>query len=65
MLGNDTHRTTLPWVQRKVRKWEPEPFRYAGVMGLYAAYRQADRRESLTGRRSGIAGIADKISRKP
>lgn len=65
VLGNDTHRTTLPWVQRKVRKWEPEPFRYAGVMGLYAAYRQADRRESLTGRRSGIAGIADKISRKP
>lgn len=65
VLDRDTERTSLPWVQRKVRKWEPEPFRFAGVMGLYAAYRQADKRESLTGRKSGIAGLADKISRKP
>lgn len=65
VLDEQTERTALPWVQREVRKWEPEPFRYAGVMGLYAAYRRADRREALTGRRSGIAGLADRISRKP
>lgn len=65
VLDRDTERVALPWVQRKVRKWEPEPFRYAGVRGLYAAYREADRRESLTGRRSGIAALADKVTRKP
>lgn len=65
VLGADTSRVHLPWVQRKVRKWEPEPMRFAGVMGLYAAYRKADQREGLTGRKSGLAGLADKISRKP
>ncbi len=64
-LGRDTEFTALPWVNRQVRKWEPEPLRYAGVMGLYAAYRRADRRETLTGRRSGLATLADRISRKP
>ncbi|WP_460467410.1 NAD(P)/FAD-dependent oxidoreductase [Calidifontibacter terrae] len=65
VLGRDTALTALPWVNRQVRKWEPEPLRYAGVMGLYAAYRRADHRETLTGRSSGLASLADKISRKP
>lgn len=65
VTGRDTELTALPWVNRQVRKWEPEPLRYAGVMGLYAAYRRADRRETLTGRRSGLASLADKVSRKP
>ena len=41
-----TDLTTLPWVNHKVRKWEPEPLRWLGVQGMYAAYREADRRES-------------------
>ncbi|WP_329456456.1 NAD(P)/FAD-dependent oxidoreductase [Streptomyces sp. NBC_01497] len=41
-----TDLTTLPWVGHKVRKWEPEPLRWLGVQGMYAAYREADRRES-------------------
>jgi glycine/D-amino acid oxidase-like deaminating enzyme len=38
--------TTLPWVGHRSRSWEPEPARWAGVHGLYALYRTADRLES-------------------
>ncbi|MEU1329936.1 FAD-dependent oxidoreductase [Streptomyces sp. NPDC005865] len=43
-----TDLTTLPWVNHKVRKWEPEPFRWLGVHGMYATYNAADRREQTT-----------------
>ncbi|MEV8527487.1 FAD-dependent oxidoreductase [Streptomyces sp. NPDC052000] len=59
-----TELTTLPWVNHKVRMWEPEPLRWLGVQGMYAAYRAADRRE-LAGRRADtdrIATIADRIA---
>ncbi|WP_406343852.1 NAD(P)/FAD-dependent oxidoreductase [Streptomyces sp. NBC_00648] len=59
-----TDLTTLPWVNHKVRRWEPEPFRWLGVQGMYAAYREADRRElsahSATTHR--IAVVADRVS---
>ena len=38
--------TTLPWVGHRSPRWEPEPARWAGVHGLYALYRTADRLES-------------------
>ncbi|MFF3731381.1 NAD(P)/FAD-dependent oxidoreductase [Streptomyces sp. NPDC002476] len=59
-----TELTTLPWVGHRVRKWEPEPFRWLGVHGMYAAYRAADRRE-LTSPRPGtdpIAKAADRLA---
>ena len=51
----------LPWVDHRTRRWEPEPFRWLGVHGLYAAYRLADRRE-LAGRTttSPIGRLADR-----
>ena len=45
VLGADTGITRLPWVNRRVRKWEPEPIRWLGVQAMYAMYRHADRRE--------------------
>ncbi|WP_327296795.1 MULTISPECIES: FAD-dependent oxidoreductase [unclassified Streptomyces] len=59
-----TDLTTLPWVNHKVRNWEPEPLRWLGVHGMYRAYRAADARE-LTGRSTAtdrIATIADRIA---
>ncbi|MFJ5291069.1 NAD(P)/FAD-dependent oxidoreductase [Streptomyces sp. NPDC088348] len=59
-----TDLTTLPWVNHKVRNWEPEPLRWLGVHGMYRAYRAADARE-LTARSTAtdrIATIADRIS---
>ncbi|WP_338671955.1 FAD-binding oxidoreductase [Streptomyces sp. SCSIO 30461] len=59
-----TDLTALPWVNHKVRKWEPEPLRWLGVHSLYAAFRAADRRE-LAGRSTDtdrIAALANKIA---
>jgi len=41
--------TSLPWVNRHVRKWEPEPLRWLGVHGMYALFRSADRSERRRG----------------
>ncbi|NWF27777.1 FAD-dependent oxidoreductase [Streptomyces sp. PKU-EA00015] len=59
-----TDLTSLPWVNHKVRNWEPEPLRWLGVHTLYAAYRAADRRESTTHTPTTdpLARLADKIS---
>ncbi|MFF5143309.1 NAD(P)/FAD-dependent oxidoreductase [Streptomyces sp. NPDC013157] len=59
-----TDLTELPWVNHKVRKWEPEPFRWLGVQGMYATYRAADQRERLrpsTGS-SRLARVADRVA---
>jgi glycine/D-amino acid oxidase-like deaminating enzyme len=46
VAGERSPLTTLPWVGHRSRVWEPEPARWAGVHGLYALYRLADRLES-------------------
>ena len=63
LLGEETELTRLPWVDHHTRGWEPEPARWLGVHGMYAAYRAADQSEA--GRRtttSPIARVADRIS---
>ncbi|MGW1773653.1 NAD(P)/FAD-dependent oxidoreductase [Streptomyces sp. NPDC002104] len=64
VLNDRTDLTTLPWVNHRVRRWEPEPFRWLGVQALYAAYREADRRESTTHTpaTTPLARLADRIS---
>ncbi|GAA2293142.1 FAD-binding oxidoreductase [Streptomyces kunmingensis] len=59
-----TDLTTLPWANHKVRKWEPEPFRWLGVHALYATYRTADHREQSnhTATSSRLAKAADRIT---
>ncbi|MEZ0089389.1 NAD(P)/FAD-dependent oxidoreductase [Streptacidiphilus sp. EB129] len=61
--GGDTALTGLPWVGHQVRRWEPEPLRWIGVHGMYAAYHAADRQER-GGRAttSPIARVADVVS---
>jgi glycine/D-amino acid oxidase-like deaminating enzyme len=63
ILGTASELTELPWVNHRVRKWEPEPLRYIAVQALYAAYSAADRAEA--GRRtttSPLATLADLIA---
>lgn len=45
-LGLQSELTELPWVNRTVRRWEPEPLRWLGVKAMYGLYREADRREN-------------------
>ncbi|WP_030421484.1 NAD(P)/FAD-dependent oxidoreductase [Streptomyces sp. NRRL F-5065] len=63
VLGEDTERTRLPWTGRGSRRWEPEPARWLGVHGMYAAYRAADRQEEdARTTTSPLARIADVIA---
>ncbi|MCX5198735.1 FAD-binding oxidoreductase [Streptomyces sp. NBC_00249] len=64
VLGEPSELTTLPWVHHRVRRWEPEPFRWLGVHALYAAYREADRHESTTHtpQTTPLARLANRIS---
>lgn len=65
ILGRDTEISRLPWVDRRVRRWEVEPLRWMAVNVLYAAYYRADRNENAgsTGT-SLLARAADGISGK-
>jgi glycine/D-amino acid oxidase-like deaminating enzyme len=49
ILGDSTALTSLPWVGRDARRWEPEPLRWLGARVVYTLYRYADRREAATG----------------
>lgn len=63
ILGNDSELVSLPWVNHRVRKWEPEPLRWLATRGLYAAYGAADRAESRgRAKTSPIASVADVIT---
>jgi glycine/D-amino acid oxidase-like deaminating enzyme len=64
VLRRDTELVTLPWVGRRVRRWEPEPVRWIAVRSLYQAYHAADRREHATQstRTSPIATLANRVT---
>lgn len=49
VLDRDTPLVRLPWVNRRVRAWEPEPLRWLGVRGMYGLLNAADRREARAG----------------
>lgn len=63
VLGRDSELTRLPWVNRSVRRWEPEPLRWLGVHSMYRLYRIADRREAAELKHgSKLAWLADRIT---
>ncbi len=55
ILGDDTDRTSLPWVGAAARRWEPEPFRWLGVRSSRRILGAADRWEDKTGREAKLA----------
>jgi glycine/D-amino acid oxidase-like deaminating enzyme len=57
VAGEKSELTALPWVGHRSRTWEPEPARWAGVHGLYALYRLADRLESAAPDGTGNAQV--------
>jgi glycine/D-amino acid oxidase-like deaminating enzyme len=63
ILDPGSELTTMPWVNRKVRRWEIEPLRWIAVQAMYKAYYAADRAENRRqGPTSFIARAADKVS---
>ncbi len=63
VLGRDSDLVGLPWVGRRVRRWEPEPLRWLSVRAVYGLYRAADRREdSGLSHPSRLARLGDRIT---
>ncbi|WP_323036471.1 FAD-dependent oxidoreductase [Pararhodobacter sp.] len=58
-LRRETGLTGLPWVNHRVRPWEPEPLRWLGVRGMYGLYGAADRHEARGGGRSRLAQVGN------
>ncbi|MGH3475153.1 MAG: NAD(P)/FAD-dependent oxidoreductase [Aeromicrobium sp.] len=63
VLDRDSELVGLPWVGHRVRRWEPEPFRWLGVRAMYGLYRAADRREDAgLSRPSRLARLGDRLT---
>lgn len=64
ILGRDTGLVRLPWVNRQVREWEPEPLRWLGVHGMYQLYARADAQEARSGglKTSPLARLANRLT---
>ncbi|HPE61356.1 MAG TPA: FAD-binding oxidoreductase [Thiolinea sp.] len=62
VLGQETERTQLPWVNHRVRDWEPEPLRWLGVHAMYRLYHLADRLEQRGGGPSALARLANRLT---
>ena len=61
-LGRTTALTGLPWINRPLRLWDPEPLRWLGVRGMYALYALADRAEAAGGPPSRLARFGNWLS---
>ena len=63
VLGKKSELTQLPWVNRTVRAWEPEPLRYLGVHTMYRLFHMADRMEARPGAGpSPLAALANRLT---
>ena len=50
IAGSASELTTLPFVQRRSGRWEPEPLRWLGVNAVTRMFGSADRAEARTGK---------------
>jgi glycine/D-amino acid oxidase-like deaminating enzyme len=62
ILGRSTELTTLPWVNHRSRKWEPEPLRWLGVNAGLWAMGGADPEEARTGKPSRRAALFSRLT---
>ena len=61
VLGDDTDLTSLPWVNHRSKRWEPEPFRYLGINAGLRLAGGADRAEGRKGRATWHAAALSKL----
>ncbi len=55
VTGRQSDLTTLPWVNHRSPRWEPEPLRWLGINAGLRGMTLADHEETLTGGQSRIA----------
>jgi glycine/D-amino acid oxidase-like deaminating enzyme len=56
-LDRPTALARLPWVNRPLRKWEPEPLRWLGLRGMYKLLNAADSAEAKGANPSALATL--------
>ncbi len=61
ICGRQSDITQLPWVNRRSRRWEPEPFRWIGTNLALRTMASADHKENRTGRPSKRADLVGKL----
>ncbi len=61
ITGTPSELTTLPWVNHRSRRWEPEPLRWLGANGGLAVMNSADVVEARTGRRARRAEVFGRL----
>jgi glycine/D-amino acid oxidase-like deaminating enzyme len=57
VTGVDSDLVSLPWVNHRSRRWEPEPLRWLGINAGLRAMTLADGEERRTGRHSRLARL--------
>ncbi len=57
VTGRESELTHLHFVNKKIRKWEPEPLRYLAVNSMVKLSGIADKEEARTGRPSLVSRI--------
>jgi hypothetical protein len=57
VTGREGELTHLHFVNKKIRKWEPEPLRYLAVNSMVKLSGIADKEEARTGRPSLVSRI--------
>jgi glycine/D-amino acid oxidase-like deaminating enzyme len=61
ITGRESDLTTLPWVNHRSPRWEPEPLRWLGVNAGLWTMKLADRSEARHGRPSKTAGALGRL----
>ena len=61
ILERDSDLVSLPWVDHRSRRWEPEPLRWIGISSMLRLTALADRAEERNGRPSRLGAIADRL----
>ena len=62
VTGAESDLVSLPWVNHRSRRWEPEPLRWLGINAGLRATTMADAEESWTGRQSRIARLTARVT---
>ena len=62
ITGRATDITRLPWVDRRSRRWEPEPLRWLGINGALRLMASADKAEARTGRPARRARLLARLT---
>lgn len=62
VTGTHSDLVTLPWVDHRSRRWEPEPLRWLGINAGLRAMTLADSEEVRTGRQSRIARLMSPLT---